>query len=103
MRQFDRSGRAHAGGYVAKEGGHELRQPAFNLIKGQFGGHDAAAAIDVIADAAGRNDAFVQIEGRHAADGEPYPQCTSGMASEHFTIPGRWATLATCLALSSLP
>ncbi len=33
--------------------------------------------------------------------GNPYPQWMSGMASDHFTIPGRWATFATCCSAGS--
>ncbi len=69
----DRALAAHAGGDVVLELADELTEPAAEIGDGQVGAHEADAAIDVVADAAGGDDALLRVERRDAADREPVP------------------------------
>ena len=55
---------------VVEQGIDQVIHAAGHLLPLQLGAEQAYAAIDVVADAAGRDDAVYRVKGRHAADGE---------------------------------
>src|SRR5206468_4759269 len=66
----DRALRTDAGRNERKEDVDDARQFLFDLLEDQTGLHQAYASIDVVADAAGRDDAVVEIHRRDATDGK---------------------------------
>jgi len=68
--QADIAGGPHTRGNAPVQGGGEILDAVPDVVERQLGRHQAAAAVDVVAHAAGRNDARLQIESRHAADGK---------------------------------
>ena len=66
-----RAARAHAGRNAAEERVHQLADPRLTSATREIGAHQPHAAVDVVADAAGRDHAaFGRIGGRDAADAE---------------------------------
>ena len=60
----------HPRGDVGEQGVHQGFHPGRHLLPAQPRAEQAHPAVDVVAHAAGGDDALVQVEGRHAADGE---------------------------------
>ena len=60
----------HPRGDVGEQGVHQGFHPGRHLLPAQSRAEQAHPAVDVVAHAAGGDDALFQVEGRHAADGE---------------------------------
>jgi hypothetical protein len=61
---------ADTGGHVAEELVHEFAQPRLDLLACEPRRHQSHAAVDVVADAAGRDDSLIEIKCRDATDRE---------------------------------
>ena len=61
---------ADAGGHVAEELVHEFAQPRLDLLACEPRRHQPHAAVDVVADTAGRDDSLLEIKRRDATDRE---------------------------------
>ena len=64
---------ADAGGDVLIQGRDEGDQTVADVLPAQTGGQQAAAAVDIVTDAAGRDDPLLHCEGRDPADGKAVP------------------------------
>ncbi len=67
---LDESRASHAARHIAENLLHQLPQSRPYIALFERGPHQPHAAVDVEADAAGRDHAAIAIHGRHAADGE---------------------------------
>src|SRR4029077_10829295 len=61
---------ADTGGHVAEEAVHKFAQPRLDLLACKPRRQQSHAAVDVVADAAGRDDSLIEIECRDATDRE---------------------------------